>query len=526
MPGWARNALSLAAVLCLAAAYRVAWRAPAAGTFHDDGVYLVTAKALAERGEYRIISLPSEVAQTKYPVFFPWALACVWKLNPAFPQNLPWLKLVPLAFGLLWLGLSYRLMREQGSSGAAGVVLLAAASPWVVYVSTALLSETMFAAACTACLLFLHRADRGAGWRTVAAAALFAAAAFHVRTLGLAFWAAGPAILIWRGRWRHAALFLGLTLALCSPWIVWQMSQAGGVPSVDAYYSRENYQGWNILLNFPFSQKIHILGQNLLMAVLSPGMLAGVPNGGAWVLPSLAFGLSLCAAVFRMGVTPTTAFVAVYLAVVVCWAWPPPRFVVPLLPLIYWGGREWLAGQSRRVRRGLAAVIVLGAAAGLIHSSQRTVLLGDAMPSLRADDAWQPIATLLAEIERETPGDAVIASNLDPVVYLYTGRKAVRGFAAQPYPLIYSPGPEAIGTMSRFLDNLRAQKVRYILATPNSAFLEGPYLEHLLASISERYPKVLTPINHGTRHSHRLYQISWEVLEQSSSSISSHPKQP
>ena len=35
------------------------------GLFHDDGIYAVAAKALADGDGYRIISLPGDPAQTK-----------------------------------------------------------------------------------------------------------------------------------------------------------------------------------------------------------------------------------------------------------------------------------------------------------------------------------------------------------------------------------------------------------------------------------------------------------------------------
>src|SRR5580765_4929334 len=71
-----------AALLFIAWAYWTALHAPAVGMFHDDGVYLVTAKSLATGHGYRIVSLPGEIAQTKYPILFPALLAAVWKVSP------------------------------------------------------------------------------------------------------------------------------------------------------------------------------------------------------------------------------------------------------------------------------------------------------------------------------------------------------------------------------------------------------------------------------------------------------------
>src|ERR1700747_755590 len=74
---------------------------PHLGFYHDDAIYWVSAKSIAEGQGYRILSLPGQPNQTKYPPLFPAILAVVWKLQPGFPQNLPlatlaaWLMLPP-----------------------------------------------------------------------------------------------------------------------------------------------------------------------------------------------------------------------------------------------------------------------------------------------------------------------------------------------------------------------------------------------------------------------------------------------
>ena len=62
------KSLFLIFVAILLPVYWFAFRAPAVGIYHDDGIYLVTAKALAEGKGYRIINLPAELPQTKYPI--------------------------------------------------------------------------------------------------------------------------------------------------------------------------------------------------------------------------------------------------------------------------------------------------------------------------------------------------------------------------------------------------------------------------------------------------------------------------
>src|SRR5688572_12685659 len=62
--------------------------AAACGSFHDDAIYVSTAKALAEGRGYDLINLPGAPPQTKYPILYPLLLALVWKVWPQFPGNL------------------------------------------------------------------------------------------------------------------------------------------------------------------------------------------------------------------------------------------------------------------------------------------------------------------------------------------------------------------------------------------------------------------------------------------------------
>src|ERR1700736_6254540 len=76
------------------------WRAmPQLGFYHDDAIFWIGAKSIAQGHGYKILSIPGQPFQTKYPPLFPALLALAWKWNPSFPANLP------IATLLTWLGL-------------------------------------------------------------------------------------------------------------------------------------------------------------------------------------------------------------------------------------------------------------------------------------------------------------------------------------------------------------------------------------------------------------------------------------
>jgi hypothetical protein len=60
-----------------------------AGLYHDDDIYAAVGKSLAEGEGYRIASLATNPAQTKYPFLYPLVLSFIWKLDARFRENVP-----------------------------------------------------------------------------------------------------------------------------------------------------------------------------------------------------------------------------------------------------------------------------------------------------------------------------------------------------------------------------------------------------------------------------------------------------
>ena len=108
--------IGLAALAALAAGLVALSPAPV-GVFWDDGVYVITAKALASGLGYRYIHLPGAPAATHYPPLWPAVLSIVWRLAPSFPDNVRIMKLLnPLFLGV-------------GAAGATTLAMRAARAP-------------------------------------------------------------------------------------------------------------------------------------------------------------------------------------------------------------------------------------------------------------------------------------------------------------------------------------------------------------------------------------------------------------
>jgi len=479
----------------LAAIWIVAWLTPGIGLYHDDAVYLVTAKSLASGHGYTIGSLPVPLAQTKYPPVFPAALA----LFTLISDNAQWLKLLPMLCGLGWLYLTFRLLSRMGASseGALFLVGLTAASPTVIFLATNLMSETLFALLATAALLCLLD-------ESIWLAGLLAGLATLTRSAGVSLIAACMLTLVARRRLRPALIFAGTAMLVVSPWFGWSFAHAAGHASGAAYYGSGNYAASNILTGLAANEKAQVLFRNVLYLLAAPwSLLTGMANMFSLGITLFVFGWSLFV---RRQLLPDL-FVGIYCLMLLCWTWPPERFMAPILPLLLW--IVWRVFRNMELKEALAAFVVLAAALGVWAAASR-------IPNARASgyytstgrdtDNWREMQKLFAYIRSNTPAESVIVANLDPVFYLNTGRKAVRGFAPSGYTLFYGEGQPA-ATPDQLSAAIAQAGASWVALTPDRDFAESPSFHNSVQALERG--GVLEPVSiPGLSSEYRLLRVT------------------
>ena len=432
-----RNALRAIIAIyfaALAVIYAIAWLSPSIGIYHDDAVYLVLARSIAAGHGYRLESLPDPVPETSFPPLFPALLA----LFTLVSQHLQWLKLLPLACTAGWLILTRKLLLKMGASPNSALLLvgLTAASPTIVLLSTNLMAESLFALLVTAALLTLLDEE---AWL----AGVFAGLATLTRIAGVPLIVACILILVARRRLRSAAIFAAVAMAMIAPWFGWSLAHAGNT-----------YLSSNILTGLPASEKLMVLGHNFISLLASPfALVTGYSNTFAIVITVVILIWSL---VVRRQLAPDL-FVILYCLALLCWVWPPERFMAPILPLILW--IVWRAFRNVEPREAVAAVVLIAALVPLFANATRK--------SSAPDQA--EMQKLFALIRANTGPASVLLANQDAVVYLNTGRKAIRGFVPNGFDLYC----------------MRCGSRREI--TPDKAFKRHPGIARL------SYVMVLTP---------------------------------
>lgn len=479
---------SAAIVLVLIPVYFTAWGLPAIGLFHDDGVYVVTAKALAEGQGYRIISLPDEPRQTKYPPLFPALLAVIWKVGPTFPANVPWLKAVPLLAAFAWFGLTALLFRRLGVNDQVWptVIVCIASLPSAVYLSTSLMSETLFAALCTGTLYCLETLDDTQSGQRLLLAAILAAAATLTRAIGITLVIGGAAwLLLMRRDLGRFLLFTAVSAMLLIPWVTWVSASSEG-----GYYGITNYRDWNILgasSLVPLAVRVRVVLVNAMHVALAPASVIGLP------LTSIA--AALTTAMLAMGLVrrpvytrATTWFVVVYLAAVLCWAWPPTRFVIVVLPLLAWIA---ISGIPARPMTPAAVALVLAVISAsnlartltLVRHGAEYGAINEGGPGER----WSDILNAAMWVRTHATMSDRLVTHLDPTYYLLTGRKAIRGFDADPFILFYGPaGQNPLGNNEEAWQKIRVNRGTLVIDSADQLFAESPYLRARYAQWESR----------------------------------------
>jgi hypothetical protein len=479
----------------LGVVYGFAWFAPGIGLYHDDAVYLVTAKSLAAGHGYTIESLPHPIPQTKYPPLFP-ALLAVFTL---VSQKAWWLKLCPLACAAGWLALAHRLLLRMGATRNDALLLvgLTAASPTIVYLSTSLMSESLFALLTTAALLMLLE-ERA--WL----AGAFAGLATITRTAGLPLIAACILTLVIRRRFRSAVIFAAIAMVIVGPWFGWSLAQA----TPDAYYGTHNYVVSNIITGLRANEKLAVLTRNLILLLASPfSLLTGMTNPLSVIGTILVVGGSLYV---RRQLVPDL-FAALYCLMLLCWTWPPERFVAPLLPLILW--IVWRALRQIPIREAVVAAALVAALLPLWADGSRlgvTRKSGVFPASATAPDNWYAMKSLFTYISANVPSDSVLLANLDPLFYLNTGRHAVRGFAPNGYTLFYAQRQEGV-TPDQLSAAIVDSQVNYVVLTPDLDFAESVSFHRSVAAL-ERGGVLEPVVTPGVPADYRLLHVTQSSL--------------
>jgi hypothetical protein len=396
------------------------------GVFYDDGLYAGLAMALGRGLGYVHPHLPGMPAAVHYPPLYPLVLAPLFRFLPVEAAGLGG-QVLNLLLGATAAGLvTFHAMRHRLLGGhaprwlPAAVVAASATAIPVLTVQTVLFAEPLFGCLLAACVLAADAIPPATRTRRAAVVAGgLATLALLTRTIGIA--AVGGAVLwLWlvRGERRLAPWTAAPPLVAAGGWGAWVAVHRGGIDPALAL----NYGSYGeVLRQAGVSAPGGMLDLARPLAALTLQWLPGttaVAIAGAAALAVGAYGLLLLARRSSAGLT-----LVAYLAILVVWPYPADRFLWAVLP---WLGLAWAAGATAlwQHRRLQVATALIAAVLGLGYAQYQARGFAGRWWQRAAGPISDNFAELLPAVG-DLPTDAIVATDDEALVWLYTGRRAV-----------------------------------------------------------------------------------------------------
>ena len=453
------------------------------GSWLDDGVYLVTAKALADGKGYRHLELPGEPYQTKYPILYPLVLSLVWLLFPEFPGNVPAIQILNTLFWAAGSWIAYRLMRRVWGLPwwlpACGVMLAFVNAGTLAVLQTSM-SEPLYFLLSMVALTVLASPPSGSetvvrqpGLARGVLNGTLAAAVYLTRSAGVTLVAATLADLLLRRRWKQLMAAVVPIVAGVGGWQVWCLRASAdnaAHPAAAAFAYDLDYGSWiapelgtlawvvyhnAVLLPLDYLTLLVPPPHTWLTRMLQGDLVERLPLYLCLVFVSGLTILGL-ASVWRRARAAMHLYLLFYVGLVCIWPMLPMRLLLPILPLlttlllaglhmlvvqvgrlVCWLSAEgsatyvpaagspgrparWSTGRPGS-RAALWLVVVLVALVGFKKAS-----LFVRQPGRQSlEDGQRRREELVTLLRSRTPPDAVICATDGGYLHLRTGRKFV-----------------------------------------------------------------------------------------------------
>jgi hypothetical protein len=199
------------------------------------------------------------------------------------------------------------------------------------------------------------------------------------------------------------------------------------------------------------------------------------------------------------------------------WVFPPFRFLIPILPFLlffcylgishFFGTVVGSPTGARMVTQCCVIVLALFLMHVLFAQARNTMQYRVASFPYVENDDWNEIVSLSRWISGNTPEDAILVGNLDPVWFLSTGRKSLWGFVPRPFELNYSANPQdPLGSDYEFVQNLLRERADYLMRTPDRQY-RGNYRNGMIDRLASDYPDAVTLQVQGQDTGYRVYRI-------------------
>jgi hypothetical protein len=516
------------------------------GAYGDDAVYVTTAKALATGQGYRISSLPYEPSQTLYPPLYPFLLSLIWRTYPTFPENLTAMMLLSVLATVSFLALSYRYLVKQvyATEYQALIVIALAAINWRTMFWSNLVLSDILCAMITVGAMYLaenYEAEERSSWKKGILVGVIMGLAFLTRTSAITLIIAVAAYYIVRRRWRRVLLPTATAGVFVIGWAVWSSFNrspfSGANSDFYAGYVRCFSESITYLQALNDTSRLMtvagVLGTNFAILGIASvpvaclGLGYGIPRIVFFSLIFVTIALIVGGCLRQAG--NRVRFLHIYLIFYLALYMLLPgsaydRYLIPIVPfLLVFFVTEFdvvmKAIRDRLKSNGKAAGKIGAALAGAVILVSMCLALfsnGAAMYKLLGSASFRKVAGPAPEyaapidwiISHTNPSDLLVCT-LDPMYYLYTGRKATASYSlirinTVPYQ---SRRPSFDEQTEEFLRITRENNGGYLVLSSSDLKYESEAPEESIETFVEQSPQMFSRVFRTEDGRSAIYRI-------------------
>lgn len=485
----------------LASLYFYFMKPDVAGFLYDDGMYLMTAKALATGQGYRLPDIVGSPWFYKYPPLFPVVLALGWLITPEFPGNIVWLKSFNILLSLITLGLwgyYFKTIRQFSLWLSLGLVALIGTNWRFIEVSIELMSEPLFMMLSSLTLVLCHRFSQPGEplkAKHLLILILLSVATFYTRSMALPLIGA-MTLWLFIQQSRKQAFQYGITcFFLMIPWFAWSASKPDKTYTIGDFLVRsfqETYfQSFRMDLKYEYN----------LFELVSKGLSELLGNLSVQFFPllerfflskptllseSLILGLSFAVVIIlgRYAYQQIKArqfsaeglYVGLYLSILPFWSFYKfyPRFIMPLLPIL-WAAFFLSVAKNSRLKTVTPILLALLLGLNAIHlwpylhkSSPNDLVVNSSVP------LWEDHQAAFRFLKTQTPPHSHYYLESTDENYFYalnTAGTIFDFFLFLPGSKLFARCPDSNPACLNQLFQQRTQSILGILADKQPAYL-------------------------------------------------------
>jgi hypothetical protein len=496
----------LAITLLASVMYLINFNFAQVGVFSDDAAYIVLAQSLATGQGYARINFPTPRPEVAWPMGYPLLLS---PLVAIWPFNFVPLKLLSLVLTLVSIFILWKYLQFRISPGYAVIIIaLYAFNDDIATQASFVMSDPAYIVWSFLGLYLFHKfePDKFSKWYQIGLIALILVLTSITRLLGVSLAIATILMLLWQRNLR-AAIIIGVLygLGMLPQFMLGRLAGGGLFPPEVAAQVDVSTNYVKILPNFQEYFFTHI--PNVVFGLFGQSTYTVASRFHlAWLVLLIQLSLLFLIVLgtwrlIKSRITLGEIYLGVYFAVLCVKTWDgiqdtTPRYLIPLLPLIYLyliqgidGLAGWLANRFSRpvlVPASLACIII-PVLLMLCVRNVRNASHHFAATDLTAGTTW---------IAAHTEPDAIIMSRLPLHHYLY----------AQRLTTYFPP----VKTEEEFLAELDQQHISYLFVGPDMKHTPTPQLEpemFQLHQFLEEHPERFQRVYKNDQALVTIYQI-------------------